>query len=133
MVTLAQSSPGDRSARAPQSKTATVMLERDDFSSNRHPALSFCLSMISAQTPRVCREGKPVSTLGSSPRACFSGSCSSDRGPAAAYLSLKKIVAIQTEREHRDSGSPQAPDAGLCSEAANRRFAKKLTKARESD
>src|SRR5205814_3321269 len=24
---------------------------------------------------RVCREGKPVSTLGSSPRACFSGSC----------------------------------------------------------
>src|SRR6266853_715341 len=28
MVTLAQSSPGDRSARAPQSKTATVMLSR---------------------------------------------------------------------------------------------------------
>src|SRR5258705_5802126 len=26
------------------------MLERDDFSSNRHPTLSFCLSMISAQT-----------------------------------------------------------------------------------
>ena len=51
-------------------------LERDDFSSSRHPALSFCLSMISAQTLRVCREGKPVPTLGSSPRACFSGSCS---------------------------------------------------------
>jgi hypothetical protein len=31
-------------------------IERDDFSSNRHPALSFCLSMISAQTFRVCRE-----------------------------------------------------------------------------
>src|SRR6266481_9035065 len=31
MVTLAQSSPGDRSARAPQSKTATVMLEQDGF------------------------------------------------------------------------------------------------------
>src|ERR1700704_3020466 len=29
MVTLAQSSPGDRSARAPQSKTATVMLAPD--------------------------------------------------------------------------------------------------------
>jgi hypothetical protein len=29
MVTLAQSSPGDRSARAPQSKTATVMLVRE--------------------------------------------------------------------------------------------------------
>jgi len=37
-------------------------LERDDFSSNRHPALSFCLSMTSAQTLRVCREGKPVPT-----------------------------------------------------------------------
>src|ERR1700757_2561223 len=30
MVTLAQSSPGDRSARAPQSKTTTVMLGRVD-------------------------------------------------------------------------------------------------------
>src|SRR5712671_4499489 len=36
---------------------------RDDFSSIRHPALSFCLSMISGQTLRVCREGKPVSTF----------------------------------------------------------------------
>jgi hypothetical protein len=42
-------------------------LERDDFSSNRHPALSLCLSMISAQTLRVCREGKPAPTLGSWP------------------------------------------------------------------
>src|SRR6267142_1542438 len=32
MVTLAQSSPGDRSARAPQSKTATVMLARSESS-----------------------------------------------------------------------------------------------------
>src|SRR5260370_42082124 len=30
---------------------------------NCHPALSFCLSMISAQTLRVCREGKPVPTF----------------------------------------------------------------------
>jgi hypothetical protein len=37
------------------------LLERDD--SNHHPAPSFCLSMISAQTLRVCREGKPVSTF----------------------------------------------------------------------
>ena len=51
-------------------------LERDDLSSNRHPALSFCLSMISGQTLRVCPEGKPVPTPGSSPRACCSGSCS---------------------------------------------------------
>ena len=40
-----------------------LSLERDDFSSNRHPALSFCLSMIPAQTLRVCREGKPVPTF----------------------------------------------------------------------
>src|SRR5713101_4244396 len=33
------------------------------FLSNRHPALSFCLSMISGQTLRVCPEGKPVSTF----------------------------------------------------------------------
>src|SRR5258705_1225240 len=39
-----------------------VGLERDDFSSNRHPALSFCLTMICAQTLRGCREGKPVPT-----------------------------------------------------------------------
>jgi len=26
-------------------------LERDDFSSNRHPALSFCLSMIFSEKP----------------------------------------------------------------------------------
>jgi hypothetical protein len=38
-------------------------LKRDDFSSNRHLAPSFCLGMISAQTVSRCREGKPVSTL----------------------------------------------------------------------
>src|SRR5258708_36212886 len=38
-------------------------LEQDDFSSNRHLALAFCLSMISAQTLRVCREGKPLHTF----------------------------------------------------------------------
>ena len=39
-------------------------LERDDFSSNRHLALSFCLSMISATNAfRVCREGKPLHTF----------------------------------------------------------------------
>jgi hypothetical protein len=43
----------------------TIMppLERDDFSSSRHSALSFCLSMISGQTLRVCPEGKPVPTF----------------------------------------------------------------------
>src|SRR5450631_1059969 len=54
----------------------SLRLERDDFSSNRHPALSFCLSMISAQTRSafVARENRyPPSGRG--PRACFSGSC----------------------------------------------------------
>src|SRR5712692_839955 len=44
------------------SQPVRCALERDDFSSNRHRALSFCLSMISAQTLCVCREGKPVPT-----------------------------------------------------------------------
>src|SRR5882724_712086 len=54
-----------RQAALPQLKIfqESSRLERDDFSSNRHPALSFCLSMISAQTLRVCREGKPVPTF----------------------------------------------------------------------
>src|SRR5437879_5022157 len=37
--------------------------ERDDFPSNRHPAPSFCLSVISGQTRCVCPEGKPVPTF----------------------------------------------------------------------
>src|SRR5882724_12796358 len=40
-----------------------IGLERDEFRMNRHRALAYCLSMISAQTLRVCREGKPVSTF----------------------------------------------------------------------
>src|ERR1700693_3505143 len=52
---------------------------------NRHPALSFCLSMISAQTLRVCREGKPVPTHRVVARGhAFSGSCS--KGSAHAIL-----------------------------------------------
>jgi hypothetical protein len=35
MVALAQSSPGNRKARPPQSKTATVMLEPFPFDLNR--------------------------------------------------------------------------------------------------
>src|SRR5258708_36979669 len=38
-------------------------LERDGFSSIRHLALASCLNMISAQTLRVCRGGKPVPTF----------------------------------------------------------------------
>ncbi len=35
-------------------------LERDEIRMNRHRALDSCLRMISAQTLRVCREGKPL-------------------------------------------------------------------------
>jgi hypothetical protein len=44
------------------------------------PAASFCLSMISAQTLRVCREGKPD--------VHFSGSCS-DKSPVVPHRPLK--------------------------------------------
>jgi hypothetical protein len=37
------------SARAPAHSPA-LALDRDDFSSNRHPALAFCLSMIFAES-----------------------------------------------------------------------------------
>ena len=50
-------------AEAGTAEEAAVILDRDDFSSNRPPAPSFYLSMISAQTLRVCREGKPVPTF----------------------------------------------------------------------
>src|SRR5207302_6448681 len=44
----------------PPFRVVLRLLERDDFSSNRHPALAFCLSMISAQTRSalVARENR---------------------------------------------------------------------------
>jgi len=65
-------------------------LDRDDFSSNRHPAQSFCLSMISAQTRSafVAKEN----------RIHFSGSCS-----------------IASGRIHRDRlNRPPEPDRKCC-------------------
>jgi hypothetical protein len=53
----------ENKSRVPAARKISIEpLERDDFSPNRHPALS-CLSMISAQALRICREGKPASTL----------------------------------------------------------------------
>src|ERR1700758_1003210 len=37
--------------------------KRDGFRTKRHRALAYCLRMISAQTLRVCREGKPLHTF----------------------------------------------------------------------
>jgi len=49
---LARSGPGARRQKqhrwygVPGVRRGTTQLERDDFSSNRHPALAFCLSKI---------------------------------------------------------------------------------------
>jgi len=58
-----QSTTGRKRRAAIGPRANSPAIERDDFSSNRHPALSFCLSMISGQTLRVCPEGKPVPTF----------------------------------------------------------------------
>ena len=79
-------------------------LERDDFSSNRHPAPAFCLSMISAQTLRVCREGKPVPTFPDHAlRHAIANSarpgamrCRSFAGGKKMPLSLSEPIAVAT-------------------------------------
>jgi hypothetical protein len=48
---------------ANEKSTSSAVQGRDAFWLNRHRALSFCLSMISAQMLRICREGKPVTTF----------------------------------------------------------------------
>jgi hypothetical protein len=44
-------------------KACEAVLERDDFSSNRHPALCFCWSMIPRVEPEGMLFGKPPHTL----------------------------------------------------------------------
>ena len=69
--TVQVSSPGVRSLLSPRGKWSPTeaadvvvgVLQIGEGGSNRHPALAFCLSMISAQTLRVWREGKPVPTF----------------------------------------------------------------------
>src|SRR3979409_747026 len=56
-----------RYAARPAIAADAADLERDDFSSNRHPALSFCLSMISGQTLRVCPRENRYPPIGSWP------------------------------------------------------------------
>jgi hypothetical protein len=61
---MAAAEPGNRQSRREAARSharaAFYGLERDDFSSKRHLALSFCLSMISAQTRSafVARENR---------------------------------------------------------------------------
>src|SRR6185312_9076937 len=40
-----------------------IGLRRDELRIKHHRALAYCLRMISAQTLRVCREGKPLHTF----------------------------------------------------------------------
>src|SRR6266849_8354028 len=73
---------------------------------NRHPALSFCLSMISAQTLRVCREGKPGPTLGSSPRACFSETCSvAERSGVTRHPDVSALSRFNERRDQLDDAN----------------------------
>jgi hypothetical protein len=52
--------PKESSSRPRNVTRNVIWLERDDLSSNRHPALVYCLSMISAQTRSafVARENR---------------------------------------------------------------------------
>ena len=63
-LTMGNVDPTTARASCADARRGPGVLERDDFSSNFHPGLSFCLSMISAQTRSafVARE-KPVSTF----------------------------------------------------------------------
>jgi hypothetical protein len=76
----------------------TFFLERDDFSSNRHLALFCCLSMISAQTLCVCREGKPVPTFPDHALALFHPGApqlfESDQLIGCRRLSIHRIAGI---------------------------------------
>src|SRR5882724_10058374 len=53
----------------PSLDSAQVGLERNDFSSNRHPALSFCLSMIFSENRYPLFRIMPQAALRSSPTA----------------------------------------------------------------
>jgi hypothetical protein len=79
------------------------VLERDDFSSNHHPALSFCLSMIFFGKPvptfpdhaLTFRRGKTLR----SPRVCANalirggGACAGS-GASEAYLAIRSGTPI---------------------------------------
>src|SRR6266851_1614040 len=66
------------SSRQLAAKIAPALgLERDDFSSNRHPALYlFVEHDLRANASRLSRGGTGTHPSGRGPRACFSGSCS---------------------------------------------------------
>src|SRR5467141_2740803 len=94
------------------SPLAMTNLERDDFSSNPKPALSFCLSMISAQTLRVCRKGKPVPTFPDhalvrgrqfAPKKLIARIHVSKTRLIDIYLLVGQFPAFANEEPHRDN------------------------------
>ena len=74
--------------------------------------------MISGQTLRVCPEGKPVPTLGSSPRACFSGSCCSAVAvlkSGTGFTSIRKARAVRQHANDHSLWRAGATSAGTTS------------------
>src|SRR5216684_5381061 len=102
-------------------------LERDDFSSNRHPALSFCLSMISGQTLCVCPEGKPVPTFPDHalPRTRMPGRQHADKSADVGVPDIAIAIdgdaerpgIVAGERKDRDLAVAQPPEAGAAQHA----------------
>ena len=76
---------------------------------NRHRALGRCLGMISAQTLRVCREGKPLHTFpdhalhAPPPHAECDHHRRGQREPGDGKLQTDRIDAGETERMIRKS------------------------------
>ena len=63
-LTMGNVDPTTARASCADARRGPGVLERDDFSSNLHPGLSFCLSMISAQTRSAfVARGKTASTF----------------------------------------------------------------------
>jgi hypothetical protein len=78
-----------------KSEIAVRPLDHNPIRLNRIVIRSLLLEHdLRANAFRVCREGKPVPTLGSSPRACFSGSRSNRRIPY--------VTAFQGARRSED-------------------------------
>ncbi len=103
-----------------RSRQGCGILERDEFRMNRHRALAYCLSMISAQTLRVCREGKPVSTFPDHARAerlrlrrAASAFERSTRGPIGP-TSLAPCRSCPTPTSDAGYSPSQAQHGGCC-------------------
>src|SRR5882672_11921624 len=103
-----------RVGRTPQARPVQAGLEtppeRDGIRLNRHRALGFCLSMISAQTRRVCREGKPLHTFPDHALAARLPGRGASVSQFRKHIFSEKLdgpdrVRRQTDREHQPLGA----------------------------